>query len=173
LLVKVPDQKRKTEFLTMRIQIAQLKRVTFVGTLAYSMIELLVAVSVLAIMFVSLYSGFSAGFAIIQVARENLRATQILQEKMETIRLYTWDQINTPGFIPTNFLEDFYAVSTNAGTGIKYTGTVAIAQAPLSESYSNDLKLVTIQVRWSSAKVPRTREMSTFVTRNGLQNYIY
>ena len=157
----------------MRIQTSRGERERIVGTLAYSLVELLVAVAVLAIMFVSLYSGFSAGFAIIQVARENLRATQILQEKMETIRLYTWDQVNTAGFVPTNFIEDFYVVGTNAGTGIKYTGTVSIAQAPITESYSNDLKLVTIQVQWLSAKVARTREMSTFVTRNGLQNYIY
>jgi prepilin-type N-terminal cleavage/methylation domain-containing protein len=143
--------------------------------MAFSMIELLVAMAVLGIMFISLYSGFSAGFAIIQLARENLRATQILQEKMETIRLYTWDQINTAGFIPTTFKENFYAVGTNTNNaaGLIYTGSVTIAQAPLVASYSNDLKSVNIRVRWASAGVERTREMTTLVTRNGLQNYIY
>jgi prepilin-type N-terminal cleavage/methylation domain-containing protein len=142
--------------------------------MAYSMIELLVAMAVLGVMFVSLYSGFSAGFAIIELARENLRATQILQEKMETIRLYTWDQINTPGFIPTNFVENFYTVGTNTNNaGLLFTGTVSIASAPISTTYSNELKRVNIQVRWRSAGVQRTREMSTLVTRNGLQNYIY
>lgn len=142
--------------------------------MAYSMIEVLVAVSVLGIMFVSLYSGFSAGFAIIQLARENLRATQVLQEKMETIRLYTWDQINTPGFIPTNFVENFYSAGTNnANVSMMYTGRVSIASAPVTESYSNDLKTVNIRVEWLSAGIPRNREMTTLVTRNGLQNYIY
>ena len=132
------------------------------------------AISVLGIMFVSLYSGFSAGFAVIQLARENLRATQVLQEKMETIRLYTWDQINTPGFIPTNFIEGFYAESTNiASDGLIYNGRVAISTPVLSESYVSDLKSVRIEVQWESAGVTRRREMSTFVTRNGLQNYIY
>ncbi|HVK57260.1 MAG TPA: hypothetical protein VM735_00650 [Candidatus Kapabacteria bacterium] len=137
------------------------------------MVEILVAVVVLAIMFVSLYSGFSAGFAVIQLARENLRATQILQEKMETIRLYTWDQINTAGFVPTNFVEQFYSVGTNAAGGVAYTGIVSIANAPITESYSNELKTVRIRLQWLSAKVVRTREMETLVTRNGLQNYIY
>lgn len=142
--------------------------------MAYSMIELLVAVAVLGVMFVSLYSGFSAGFAIIQLARENLRATQILQEKMETIRLYTWDQVNTAGFIPTNFVESFYAVGANTNdVSMMYTGQVSIASAPITESYSNDLKTVSIRVEWLSAGVVRNREMSTLVTRNGLQNYIY
>jgi type II secretory pathway pseudopilin PulG len=158
----------------MLIRIEQDKRRSFGSRMAYSMLEVLVAVAVLGVMFVSLYSGFSAGFAIIQLARENLRATQILQEKMETIRLYTWDQIATPGFIPTNFVESFYSVGTNNnGASMMYTGQVMIAAAPISESYSNELKSVNIRVQWLSAGVTRSREMSTYVTRNGLQNYIY
>ena len=129
--------------------------------------------AVLGIMFVSLYSGFSAGFAVIKLARENLRATQILQEKMETIRLYRWDQINTPGFIPTNFVESYYVESTNDASGLRYNGVVTIGPAPVTESYSNDLRQVTIRVSWRSAGVDRNREMTTFVTRAGLQNYIY
>jgi prepilin-type N-terminal cleavage/methylation domain-containing protein len=141
---------------------------------AYSLVEVLVAVVVLGIMFVSLYSGFSAGFAVTQLARENLRATQILQEKMETIRLYTWDQINTPGFMPTNFVENFYALGTNANANtMNYTGTVRVASAPVTYSYSNELKVVKIQLQWVSADVLRSRQMQTYVTRHGLQNYIY
>ena len=131
------------------------------------------AVAVLAIMFVSLYSGFSAGFAVIQLARENLRATQILQEKMETIRLYTWEQINTPGFVPTNFVDTFYAAGTNMGGSLSYTGRVTIVRPVISEAYSNELKTVRIDLQWVSAGVLRNREMQTLVTRNGLQNYIY
>ena len=114
--------------------------------MAYSMVEILVATTVLAIMFVSLYSGFSAGFAVIQLARENLRATQILQEKMETIRLYTWDQINTPGFMPTNFVESFYSVGTNSSS-MTYTGRVTIVNgmnAAIREV--TELQLHTVQI---------------------------
>lgn len=140
--------------------------------MAYSIIEVLVAVSVFGVVFVSLYSGFSSGFAVIQLARENLRATQILQEKMETIRLYTWDQINTPGFVPTNFVDNFYSVGTNV-SGLSYTGHVTITTAPFVVSYSNELKSVKIRLQWQSSKVLRTREIETLVTRQGLQNYVY
>src|SRR5687767_12647713 len=156
----------------MRIRI-QGQRSSRITELAYSMIEVLVAVVVLAIMFVSLYSGFSSGFAVVQLARENLRATQILQEKMETIRLYTWEQINTPGFIPTNFVDRFYSDGTNEVGGMAYTGRVTIAKAPIFETYSNELKTVTIDLHWMSADVLRRRQMQTYVTRHGLQNYIY
>src|SRR5262249_43999527 len=64
--------------------------------------EVLVAIGVLGFMLVSLYAGFSSGFAVVRVARENLRATQILEERMEVIRLFRWEEV-APGFIPTNF----------------------------------------------------------------------
>ena len=141
----------------------------------YTLIELLVAIAILGIVFVSLYAGFSAGFAIIKLARENLRATQIMQEKMETIRLYTWEQINAPGFIPTNFVDAFYIDPTDGSLkeGITYTGNVTIAAAPITETYAPDLRLVTIQIGWHSSGVNRTREMQTLVTKHGLQKYVY
>jgi Tfp pilus assembly protein PilE len=140
---------------------------------AFALVELLVGVAVLGIMFVALYSGFSAGFAVVQLARENLRATQILQEKVETIRLYTWEQLNTSGFVPLTFTEPFYAGKSAAESGILYTGKVTMAQAPISEAYKTDLKLVSMEVSWYSAGVQRKRDMQTFVSRYGLQNYIY
>ena len=139
---------------------------------AYSLMEVLIAVAVGGIVFVSLYAGFSSGIAVVQLARENLRAVQILQEKMETVRLYTWEQINTANFIPTNFTDVFFT-STQSSGGLIYTGIVTIADAPLTESYSNDLKQISVKVSWLSGKAPRERQMSTLVSRYGLQNYIY
>jgi uncharacterized protein (TIGR02598 family) len=155
----------------MRI-ISNSRRLPRARTLAFSIVEVIVAVGVTGIMFLSLYSGLSSGFAVVQLARENLRGSQILQEKMETIRLYTWEQINTSGFIPTNFTDVFYT-GTQAVGGLTYTGKVTIAAAPLTESYSNDLRQITVEVVWASAKVQRKREMTSLVSRYGLQNYIY
>lgn len=134
--------------------------------------ETMIAVCIAGLMFLTLYAGFSSGFAILQLSRENLRGTQILQEKLETIRLYSWDQLTNTSFIPGTFVENFYpAGQTNVG--ISYTGIVTVASAPISETYSNDLRLVTVQLQWTSAKVLRKRDMATFVSRYGLQNYIY
>jgi len=150
----------------------QFSRLAFRQCAGFSFIEVLIACAITGIMFVSLFAGFSSGFAVLQLARENLRGTQILQEKMETIRLYNWDQVTNITFIPTNFVDTFYP-GTQSTAGITYTGKMTIAAAPISESYSNDLRLVTVEVQWLSAKVLRKREMSTFVSRYGLQNYIY
>jgi hypothetical protein len=125
-------------------------------------------------MAVTLYLGMSQGFAVVQLARENLRATQILQEKMESIRLISWTQINTSGFVPRNFTAPFYANEDEQSTdGLIYSGQVIITNVPFNESYSSDLRLVVAEVTWMSGNVPRHRSMRTMVSEYGLQNYIY
>ena len=37
------------------------------------------------IVLVTLYAGFSSGFSVVRLNREDLRATQILEEKMESL----------------------------------------------------------------------------------------
>jgi prepilin-type N-terminal cleavage/methylation domain-containing protein len=143
---------------------------------AFSLVEVLLAVALISIVSVSLYAGFAGGFAMVQVARENLRATQVLAEKMETIRLYTWEQINSTGFIPTNFTVPFNPLTNGqvyANAGLLYTGKVSIASSGLGESYSTNMKRITVQLNWNSGSTERKRQMETFVSRYGLQNYVY
>ncbi|MFT4588025.1 MAG: prepilin-type N-terminal cleavage/methylation domain-containing protein [Candidatus Binatia bacterium] len=138
----------------------------------FTLVEVMVASGILGLVVVALFAGITMCFSTVQLSRENVRATQILQDKMESIRLYNWDQINTSGFIPTSFVEPHYpGGSTNSG--VFYSGTMAIEPAPITESYSNDLRSVTVAVSWTSDGVPRLRDMQTYVSRYGLQNYIY
>src|SRR5947207_10220837 len=101
---------------------------------AFTLMEVLVVVAIIGFEFVTLYLGMTQGFGIIQVARENLRATQILQEKMETIRLYTWSQITSNGFIPSAFQATFYPAGTQTNQGVVYQGTVTITNAPINST---------------------------------------
>jgi len=134
----------------------------------------MVAVGILGVMLVSLYTGLSSGFAVVRVARENLRATQILEERMEIIRLVKWDDV-APGFIPTTFSAPYYAAETTNGgsSAFSYTGLVNITNAPLSESYAKQMRMIQIDLNWKSGNVTRTRQMITLVSRYGLQNHIY
>lgn len=142
---------------------------------AFTLTEVLVGVAISAVVFVALYLGFSGGFGVIQLSRENLRATQILQDKMETIRLYNWDQITSNGFIPATFTAPFYATNSDstAGGGLIYYGVMTITNAPIAEKYSNDLRMAVVQIVWTNGAVARRREMRTFVSRYGMQNYVY
>ena len=141
----------------------------------HTLVEVMVAASLLGFMIVSLFAGFSTGFAVLRIARENLRATQILEERMEVLRLIKWDDVNTLGFIPTNFIAPFYPPdSTNAtAIGIAYTGTVSVINAPIPESYANNLRAIQINLTWTSGNITRTRQMTSYVSRYGLQNYVY
>ena len=137
----------------------------------------MVGVGVMGIMIVALYTGFAFGFNQIRCARENVRATQVLAERMEVVRLLNWDQVvNFPDFIPTNFIAPFYADDpTNPpANNFYYTGTVQVTAAPLgSETYADNLRMIQIQVTWPSGNLVRTRQMTTFVAQNGMQNYIW
>ena len=138
----------------------------------FTLMDALIGMAIAAIMFVSLYSGLAWGFTTIRLARENSRATQIMVEKMETIRLYTWDQINSNGFIPSNFVANYYPVgSTNSG--VNYTGAMTIASSALGTSYADDVRKINLQLNWVTGSLPRTRSLTTYISRNGLQNYIY
>ncbi|MBI5387050.1 MAG: hypothetical protein HZA90_20455 [Verrucomicrobia bacterium] len=139
---------------------------------AFSIIEVVFAMGISSMMFLALYEGLSSGFAIIKLARENTRATQIMIEKMETIRLYSWDQINSNGFIPSSFVVAYYPMGgSNCGT--LYTGSVTVADANIGTTYNDEMRKVSVQLKWVTGKLPRNRGISTYVSRYGLQNYIY
>lgn len=143
------------------------------GQSGFTLVDVTFGIAISALLFTTLYLGFAQGFALIQLARENLRATQILQEKMETTWLYTWDQINTPGFIPSTFQSSFYPAGPQSGKGIIYQGTMTVTNAPVAESYGGSLKQVMVEVNWVSGSVRRQRKMTTLVSQYGLHNYIY
>lgn len=147
-----------------------------VGRLAYAMIEVIVGVSIMGIAFVSLYAGISSGFALTQIARENLRATQILLERMEGIRLFNWDQLADTSLCPPVFTNYYYPLAASRESkGITYLGKMDITDPALDPpaTYSNRMKQVTVTVSWVSGGVPRQRTMTTYSAKNGMQNYIY
>jgi type II secretory pathway pseudopilin PulG len=142
-------------------------------TAAFSLIEASVGMGILGMVVVALFSGFTTGFFTMQLARENLRATQILLEKMETIRLYSWDQINSPNFIPATFSATYDPNAAPGSQGLTYTGTMTITDAPIASSYAPDMKMVTVTLDWKTGNLKRTRDFTSYISRYGMQDYIY
>src|SRR5579872_7207454 len=100
--------------------------------LAFSLIEVAVATAVVLVSFAGIFGVMTMGLSISQASRENLRATQIMLDKMEGVRLYSWSQLTNSSFLIPAFTNWFYetnnvGLSTATGYGIKYTGTVAVA----------------------------------------------
>jgi hypothetical protein len=135
-------------------------------------------VAIVGISFASLYVGMASGFGITQSSRENLRATQILLEHMEGIRLHNWNQVTQSNMIPTTFTTQYYpdGMGTNTGpSGVTYSGTIAVTAPVISPAptYIDKLRMVDVEIRWTSGDIQRSRRMSTIVGRDGLQNYIF
>jgi prepilin-type N-terminal cleavage/methylation domain-containing protein len=140
---------------------------------AFSLVEVMVGMMVLSVLILSLYAAIAWGFAIMRLARENIRATQVMTEKMETIRLYNWDQVNSNGFIPPTFSVPYYPIGQTNGSGLTYYGIMSINNVDFGNSYDADMKQITVTLNWTNANLPRTRTVRTLVSRYGLQNYIY
>ena len=148
---------------------------------AYTLVEVVIGVAIMGITFVSLYAGMSGGFAVTQLSRENLRATQIILERMEGIRLYNWNQLcysnaAYPGYLPTSFTNYYYPLATNGESkGIAYVGSMLVTNAVLNPvaTYGDSMRKIVVTVKWESGGVPRSRTMTTYQARNGMQNYVY
>lgn len=164
----------------------------------FNLVEAAVALGLVALVVGALYAGMTQVITHSQNARENLRATQILLEKLETIRLYTWQQIGEPFdpddpedwsdpfdaedphtaddeaepfVLPTTFTVPFTPGSTNPNE-LRYFGTLTLTNVPFSEPYAGQLLLVTATVRWTNNGRPHQRQMQTLFAKYGIQNNI-
>lgn len=141
-------------------------------TRAFSLVEATVGMGVIGTITVSLFSGFGTGLLTMQMARENLRATQIMLEKTETLRLYSWDQIKAlPS--PMRFQAKYDPNAPAGQQGLTYDIDVFIEPTSLATSYSDEMKQVRVAIRWRTVNIDRNRTFTTYVTRNGLQSYVY
>jgi prepilin-type N-terminal cleavage/methylation domain-containing protein len=161
----------------MRVNTSTL-RVPVSGSRGATLVEILVAVAVLGIMMVIFFAGITGGYAIINTFRQDLRATQILTQKTEAVRLCTWGQLNS---LPQSFTDYYYSLgTTNSSANTIYAGTISVGAAtniPNSASYYDKVKLVTVGVVWTNNfgghQVVHTRQMQTVAAYYGLVNYIY
>lgn len=145
------------------------------GRRAFTMTEVMVAVFVLGIASISLYAGFASGFMLVDSTRQELRATQILTQKAEALRLCSWSSLTN---FPISFTESYDPTSTNGGA--IYVGTVSTNVAtiiPATSGYRSNMCMATINLYWTNyngtRKIVHSRTSQTLVARYGIQNYIW
>lgn len=141
---------------------------------AGTLIEVVVATTILALMGAGIVSSINCGMLMMRLARENARATQVMLEKLESIRLYDWDQICTPGFVPSAFTNYYDPQADTDHQGAAYIGSLTVSDCPLPTSYSTNMRQFTVTLQWTTAGCfNHQRTMSTYVARDGIQNYVY
>jgi type II secretory pathway pseudopilin PulG len=152
--------------------------------LAFTLIETAVAVCILLVVFTTIFATVTMGLSITQASRENLRATQIMLDKMEGIRLYNWTQLTNGNYLQSSFTNWFFetnniGATAASGNGVMYTGSVAVTfPATMPAIYSNSMRVVTVTVGWASQSwvigaSNHVRTMTTFASQMGMQNYIF
>jgi prepilin-type N-terminal cleavage/methylation domain-containing protein len=148
----------------------------------FTLVEVMAATAILGFVGASIFWGLASGTEVIKATREDLRATQILLQKMEAMRLFTWSQINDPtNYLTSNFTEDYDPLgATNNNGGAKYRCFVTAstpAAGALPEAYRTNMCTLTATLYWTNYYGARTvlhrREMQTRVARNGMQNYLW
>ena len=144
---------------------------------AATLVEVVIGAGVLGIMTTALFGGISMSLAQTRIAREELRATQIMVERMEGIRLFTWDQLNYSNTLcPTTFTTSFDPLTNSYNSsGVVYYGTMLITNVFLnpSSTYSNTLRSITVSVDWTNFGQAHHRTMTTFQAQYGMQNYVF
>ena len=137
--------------------------------------------AVMAVVFVSIFGILTAGLFLTGTSRENLRATQVMQGKMEGIRLFSPTQLTNTTILVQSFT-NWFSETNNIGMpnvqgyGIMYTGSIVIAPLSFTTSYSSNMHQVTVNIGWVSSgqgNIAHTRSMSTFYANQGLYNYVW
>jgi hypothetical protein len=142
----------------------------------FTLAEVIVSTLVLAISGAAICLGISSGFSFIHTTREDLRATQILVQKIEAVRLCTWSQLTS-----FSFQEPYDPLrAAHHSDGAVFLGRVSINPAgsiPNTATYSPNMRLVTVSLSWTnyngSKPIAHFRQMQTQVARYGLQQYLW
>src|SRR5690349_14356638 len=119
---------------------------------AFTLVETMIAVLGAAVMLPTLYAGFACGFSYVQMTRENLRATQIILQRMEGVRLASYNGLLNGTVFPTNSVEYYSPSAAVNSRGAAYNVTYNWAPGPstLPPSYRSNMVLVTVTAAWNS-----------------------
>ena len=142
---------------------------------AFTLVEVVTSIGILGIAAAGLMGCLNYAFFEMKMARENLRATQIMLERAEAIRLWRWDRmISGPDNVPPTFTENYDPTEGSPHPGVTYTAGVSIDDFPdHSVGYWPDMKQITITLQWTTGNVTHHRTNVTYVAKDGIQNYVY
>lgn len=148
------------------------------ATAGFTLLEVMAAIAIGVIMISVLFVGMQQGTYILTNSREDLRATQILLQKAEAIRLLTWQELTN---CPTTFQASYYPNGSTTNQGVIYYGTLSTlgtpTNIPSTVSYQSAVHLITVSITWtnfiSNRLIPHNRSLTTMSSANGMQNYVY
>ena len=131
---------------------------------AFTITEVAVVTVLLGILLTSVLALQSQASRFMHDIRVTARASQVLQQKMEDIRLLTWDQLTNYPAVWTDSASVFgaYTVTITTNPYDFYSGTATVLKVTLTTTWTN----------FSSRRI-ETNRLTTLVSNRGLNQYIY
>lgn len=132
----------------------------------FTLVEITVAIMVLAFGIASSVVALRIGFGMIETARDQTMVAQILQSEIETLRLMAWRELTDlpeeeEFIIQTEFTDEI---------GDRFTCIRRIEDVRAGAQ----IKRVVLQVRWTTNNgVQRELTYKTRISRHGLNDYYY
>jgi type II secretory pathway pseudopilin PulG len=130
----------------------------------FTLMEAMIATSILGLVLGSVLAVVGECCRYLTDIRRTARASQVLQQEMETVRLMNWTQIQA---LPSAF-------SDPSDTNNIYAGTITRSSC---DSYNGTTTVVkvTLQVTWTNRVANRvlTNTLSTLISNGGLNKYIF
>jgi len=132
----------------------------------FTLVEVIVSMALMAIVVTSAFGSYFLGMRMIDDAREELRASQIIQTELEALRGLNWAELDS--------LPDVAPI-TPKGTLIQQFSSDYLAYRQVETvDADNTQKRVIVYVWWKNSKGIYTYQISnTIFTRNGLNDYYY
>lgn len=131
----------------------------------FSLVEVIMAVSVLALVLTTSVTTLQRAFLNLDSARNLETACRILQCEIEKERMLTWSQINDASYVPT--LDSAFA--GNPAVAGRFSLTRSVTTVP---NHSGNLIQITVTASWRSYDGrPQDRSYTTYYGKDGLYAY--
>jgi type II secretory pathway pseudopilin PulG len=152
-----PDQRYLGPLrLTMKLKL-------YKGNGGFTLLEAMIATMILGFVLASVLAVASQSFRYVADMRRTARSSQVLQQKVEDIRLLSWSDVNA---LPSTFTDPndptgFYKGTITKSAYDSYNGTTTVLKVTVSVTWTNNNKHV------------MTNALSTLVSNGGLNKYIF
>ncbi len=130
----------------------------------FTLVEVVVASLVLGLVFVSSIATLTYGYKLLENARFNTLASQVIQSEIETLRLNNWTQLSA---LPSSQSIAISSDMANAGFN-RFSGWRVVAPV------RTGTKFIVVGVQWTaiSGQV-HSRRYTTYMSKDGLNDYYY
>jgi prepilin-type N-terminal cleavage/methylation domain-containing protein len=130
----------------------------------FTLVEVIISMTLMAMVFTAAFGTYFLGMRMVEDAREEIRASQIVQSELESMRSMSWTDLSAlPSLAPIK----------PTGNLINQFSQNYIAYRQV-ESISATKKRVSVWVWWKNSRgVYSLQIFSTFFSEGGLNDYYY